>query len=79
MLNLAGSPGLVVMGDDSCSRGDVFESRHRILHAQSLWLSWKSGRFRFESSHWQTLLIFILTAIVEKMKIMKNEAGNGHQ
>ena len=28
---LGGSPGLVVMGDDSCSRGCEFESRRRIL------------------------------------------------
>ena len=28
---LGGSPGLVVMGDDSCSRGRGFESRHHIL------------------------------------------------
>ena len=27
----AGSPGLVVMGEDSCSKGCEFESRHRIL------------------------------------------------
>ena len=26
-----GSPGLVVMGGDSCSKGRVFESRHHIL------------------------------------------------
>ena len=26
-----GSPGLVVMGGDSCSKGREFESRHRIL------------------------------------------------
>ena len=26
-----GSPGLVVMGGDSCSKGHEFESRHRIL------------------------------------------------
>ena len=28
---LGGSPGLVVMGDDSCSRGHGFESQHCIL------------------------------------------------
>ena len=28
---LGGSPGLVVMGDDSCSEGHGFKSRHRIL------------------------------------------------
>ena len=28
---LGGSPGLVVMGRDSCSKGRGFESRHRIL------------------------------------------------
>ena len=28
---LGGSPGLVVMGDDSCSRGHGFESRCSIL------------------------------------------------
>ena len=28
---LGGSPGLVVMGDDSCSRGHGFESRCHIL------------------------------------------------
>ena len=27
-----GSPGLVVMGDDSCLRGCGFENRHRILN-----------------------------------------------
>ena len=26
-----GSPGLVVMGGDSCSKGRGFESQHRIL------------------------------------------------
>ena len=26
-----GSPGLVVMGGDSCSKGCEFESQHRIL------------------------------------------------
>ena len=30
-LKWGGSPGLVVMGDDSCSRGCGFESRRRIL------------------------------------------------
>ena len=29
--NEGGSPGLVVMGGDSCSKGRVFESRHCIL------------------------------------------------
>ena len=29
--HLGGSPGLVVMGDDSCSKGHGFESRRRIL------------------------------------------------
>ena len=28
---LGGSPGLVVMGDDSCSKGHGFESQRRIL------------------------------------------------
>ena len=71
MLNLAGSPGLVVMGDDSCSRGDVFESRHRILHAQSLWLSWKSGRFRHQSHFY--VQDFLLTVCSKDEK----EAING--
>ena len=31
-LKWGGSPGLVVMGDDSCSRGCGFESRRRILN-----------------------------------------------
>ena len=31
-----GSPGLVVMGDDSCSRGCVFESHHCILDGQDI-------------------------------------------
>ena len=30
-VNLGGSPGLVVMGGDSCSGGRGFESQHRIL------------------------------------------------
>ena len=30
-ITLGGSPGLVVMGDNSCSRGRGFESRHRLL------------------------------------------------
>ena len=30
-MRLNGSPGLVVMGDDSCSRGHGFESRSHIL------------------------------------------------
>ena len=29
-----GSPGLVVIGGDSCSEGFVFESQHRILNGQ---------------------------------------------
>ena len=29
---ISGNPGLVVMGDDSCSRGRGFESRSRILY-----------------------------------------------
>ena len=29
--NLGGSPGLVVMGRDSCSEGRGFESQHHIL------------------------------------------------
>ena len=28
---MGGSPGLVVMGGDSCSKGGEFESQHRIL------------------------------------------------
>ena len=28
---MGGSPGLVVLGDDSCSKGRGFESRHHIL------------------------------------------------
>ena len=28
---MGASPGLVVMGDDSCLKGHGFESRHRIL------------------------------------------------
>jgi len=28
---LGGSPGLMVMGGDSCYEGHVFESQHRIL------------------------------------------------
>ena len=28
---MGGSPGLVVMGGDSCSKGRGFESQHRIL------------------------------------------------
>ena len=28
---MGGSPGLVVMGDDSCLKGRGFESRRRIL------------------------------------------------
>ena len=31
MAFLGGSPGLVVMGDDSCLRGRGFKSRPRIL------------------------------------------------
>ena len=30
-LELSGSPGLVVMRGDSCSKGCEFESQHRIL------------------------------------------------
>ena len=28
---MGGSPGLVIMGGDSCSEGGEFESQHRIL------------------------------------------------
>ena len=31
---MGGSPGLVVMGGDSCSKGCGFESQHRILDGQ---------------------------------------------
>ena len=33
---LGGSPGVVVMGDDSCSRGRGFESERRILDGHFL-------------------------------------------
>ena len=36
MLPMGGSPGLVVMGDDSSSRGCGFGSRHRILDGHDL-------------------------------------------
>ena len=32
------SPGLVVMGGDSCAKGRGFESRHRILDGQVSYL-----------------------------------------
>ena len=31
MSTAGGSPGLVIMGEDSCSKGFGFESRHRML------------------------------------------------
>ena len=34
--NLGGSPGLVVMGDDSCLRGCEFESRHHKLDGHNI-------------------------------------------
>ena len=33
---MGGSHGLVVMGDDSCSRGRGFESWHRILDVHDI-------------------------------------------
>ena len=36
MLVLGGSPGLVVMGGDSCSEGHEFESQHRILDGHDI-------------------------------------------
>ena len=33
---LTGSPGLVVLGEDSCSRGRGFEPQHRILDGHFL-------------------------------------------
>ena len=30
-IQVGGSPGLMVMGGDSCSKGREFESQHRIL------------------------------------------------
>ena len=33
---MGGSPGLVVMGGDSCSKGREFESRHRILDGHDI-------------------------------------------
>ena len=33
---MGGSPGLVVMGDDSCSKGCGFESWHRILDGHDI-------------------------------------------
>ena len=46
--NLGGSPGLVIIGDDSCSRGHGFESWHRILDGhfsclKSLLTIWQDG------------------------------------
>ena len=38
-----GSPGLVVMGGDSCSKGRQFESRHRILDGHFFtFVCWKN-------------------------------------
>ena len=58
---LGGSPGLVVMGDDSCSRGCEFESRRRILDGHFftficcknciVWLK-KAEKERKRGQHW---------------------------
>ena len=37
-INTGGSPGLVFMDGDSCSRGRGFESRHQILDGHFLHL-----------------------------------------
>ena len=36
LVQWGGSPGLVVMGGDSCSKGPEFESRHHILNGHDI-------------------------------------------
>ena len=36
LMRLDGSPGLVVMGEDSCSRGHGFESWHCVLDGHDI-------------------------------------------
>ena len=56
-----GSPGLVVMGGDSCSKGRDFKSRHRIL----------DGHF------FTYFFCKNLYCVLEKININKKEVGVG--
>ena len=56
-----GSPGLVVMGGDSCSEGCGFKSQHSILE----------GHF----SH--LFVVKIVMFVLKKTKINEKEAGYG--
>ena len=59
--SMGGSPGLVVMGRDSCSEGCGFKSRHRIL----------DGHF----SH--IFVVKIVNVCLKRPKINEKEAGVG--
>ena len=58
---LGGSPGLVVMGRDSCSKGRGFESRHRILDGHL--------------SH--IFVVKIVMFVLKRPKINEKEVGVG--
>ena len=40
IVQYGGSPGLVVMGDDSCSRGHGFDSLRCILYGHDIFSHW---------------------------------------
>ena len=58
------SPGLVVMGDDSCSKGHMFESRRCILDGH------------LDNFHIDLLYINIVICL-KRPKINRKEAGAG--
>ena len=58
---MCGSPGIVVMGGDLCSKGCEFESKYRIL----------DGHFS------RTNLLLNLSCVFGKTKINDKEAGVG--
>ena len=63
-MGLGGSPGLVVMGGDSRSKGRGFESRHRILDGLDIF------------SHW--FVVEIVLFVWKRPKINEKEAGMAH-
>ena len=60
----AGSPGLVVMVNDSCSRGRGFESQHRILDGHDIF------------SHW--FVVKIVLFVWKRPRINKKRPGLAH-
>ena len=61
---LGGSPGLVVMGRDSCSKGRGFESQHRMLDGHDIF------------SHW--FVVKICNVCLKRPKINEKRPGSAH-